>query len=27
MPKTVILAASRSPIGKLGGGLSTVDTT
>jgi len=25
MPKTVILAAARTPIGKLGGGLSTVD--
>jgi acetyl-CoA C-acetyltransferase len=27
MPKTVILAAARTPIGKLGGGLSTVDAT
>src|SRR6201987_1610476 len=25
MPKTVILSAARTPIGKLGGGLSTVD--
>ena len=27
MPKTVILAAARTPIGKLGGGLSSVDAT
>jgi acetyl-CoA C-acetyltransferase len=27
MPKTVILSAARTPIGKLGGGLSTVDAT
>jgi len=27
MPKTVILGAARTPIGKLGGGLSTVDAT
>src|SRR5579859_6731153 len=27
MPKTVILAAARTPIGRLGGGLSTVDAT
>src|SRR5690349_23615848 len=27
MPKTVILAAARTPIGKLGGGLSTIDAT
>src|SRR5436305_4112010 len=27
MPKTVILAAARTPIGKLGGGLASVDTT
>jgi acetyl-CoA C-acetyltransferase len=27
MPKTVILSAARTPIGKLGGGLSTVDPT
>src|SRR4051795_11506775 len=27
MPKTVILAAVRTPIGKLGGGLSTIDAT
>jgi acetyl-CoA C-acetyltransferase len=27
MPKTVILNAARTPIGKLGGGLSTVDAT
>ncbi|MGZ6645816.1 MAG: thiolase family protein, partial [Solirubrobacteraceae bacterium] len=25
MPKTVILGAARTPIGKLGGGLSTID--
>ena len=25
MPKTVILSSARTPIGKLGGGLSTVD--
>ncbi|MDX6715876.1 MAG: acetyl-CoA C-acetyltransferase, partial [Baekduia sp.] len=27
MPKTVILGTARTPIGKLGGGLSTVDAT
>ena len=27
MPKTVILSAARTPIGKLGGALSTVDPT
>jgi acetyl-CoA C-acetyltransferase len=27
MPKTVILGAARTPVGKLGGGLSTVDAT
>src|ERR1700760_839596 len=27
MPKTVILSAARTPIGKLGGGLSAVDAT
>ena len=27
MPKTVILSAARTPIGKVGGGLSTVDAT
>jgi acetyl-CoA C-acetyltransferase len=27
MPKTVILAAARTPIGKLGGGLSSLDAT
>jgi acetyl-CoA C-acetyltransferase len=27
MPKTVILSAARTPIGKLGGGLSTIDAT
>ena len=27
MPKTVILAAARTPIGKLGGGLASVDAT
>jgi acetyl-CoA C-acetyltransferase len=27
MPKTVILSAARTPVGKLGGGLSTVDAT
>ncbi|HWC26452.1 MAG TPA: acetyl-CoA C-acetyltransferase [Solirubrobacteraceae bacterium] len=27
MPKTVILGSARTPIGKLGGGLSTVDAT
>ncbi len=27
MPRTVILSAARTPIGKLGGGLSTVDAT
>jgi len=27
MPKTVILAAARTPIGKMGGGLSTLDAT
>jgi acetyl-CoA C-acetyltransferase len=27
MPKTVILSSARTPIGKLGGGLSTVDAT
>ena len=27
MPNTVILSAARTPIGKLGGGLSTVDAT
>ena len=27
MPKTVILGAARTPIGKLGGGLSTIDAT
>jgi acetyl-CoA C-acetyltransferase len=27
MPKTVILSTARTPIGKLGGGLSTVDAT
>src|SRR5205814_9297410 len=27
MPKTVILGTARTPIGKLGGGLSTLDAT
>jgi acetyl-CoA C-acetyltransferase len=27
MPKTVILSAARTPVGKLGGGLSTLDAT
>src|SRR6202161_2825584 len=27
MPKTVILASARAPIGKMGGGLSTLDAT
>src|SRR3954452_4011242 len=27
MPKTVILGAARTPIGKLGGGLSSIDAT
>ena len=27
MPKTVILGSARTPIGKLGGGLSTLDAT
>ena len=27
MPSTVILSAARTPIGKLGGGLSSVDAT
>src|SRR3954453_10244786 len=27
MPKTVILGTARTPIGKLGGGLSTIDAT
>src|SRR5438105_15076764 len=27
MPKTVILSAARTPIGKVGGGLSTLDAT
>ena len=27
MPKTVILGAARTPVGKLGGGLSTIDVT
>src|SRR5919112_6447363 len=27
MPKTVILGAARTPIGKMGGGLSTIDAT
>src|SRR6201747_2559348 len=27
MPKTVILAAARTPIGKLGGGLASLDAT
>src|SRR4051812_44082154 len=27
MPKTVILGAARTPFGKLGGGLSTLDAT
>src|SRR6201994_3493604 len=27
MPKTVILSAARTPIGKLGGGLSSLDAT
>src|SRR5262249_10011453 len=27
MPKTVILATARTPIGKMGGGLSSVDAT
>ena len=27
MPKTVILSAARTPIGKLGGGLAAVDAT
>src|ERR1700749_3916882 len=27
MPKTVILSASRTPLGKLGGGLSSLDAT
>ena len=27
MPKTVILSAARTPIGKMGGGLSTIDAT
>src|SRR3982074_1290904 len=27
MPKTVILSAARTPIGKLGGGLAAIDAT
>ena len=27
MPKTVILGAARTPFGKLGGGLSSLDAT
>src|SRR5437660_12268710 len=27
MPKTVILSAARTPIGKLGGGLASIDAT
>src|SRR5207302_3116499 len=27
MPKTVILSAARTPIGKMGGGLASVDAT
>jgi hypothetical protein len=27
MPKTVILGAARTPIGKMGGGLSSLDAT
>ena len=27
MPKTVILGAARTPIGKVGGGLSTLEAT
>src|SRR5437764_4811469 len=27
MPKTVILSAARTPIGKMGGGLATLDAT
>jgi acetyl-CoA C-acetyltransferase len=27
MPKTVILSAARTPIGKLGGGLASLDAT
>ena len=27
MPKTVILGTARTPIGKLGGGLSSIDAT
>jgi acetyl-CoA C-acetyltransferase len=27
MPQTVILGAARTPIGKLGGGLSSLDAT
>src|SRR5262252_3061624 len=27
MPKTVILSAARTPVGKLGGGLSSLDAT
>src|SRR5687767_3152967 len=27
MPKTVILGSARTPIGKMGGGLSTIDAT
>ena len=27
MPKTVILGSARTPIGKMGGGLSTLDAT
>ncbi|MEA2335812.1 MAG: acetyl-CoA C-acetyltransferase, partial [Solirubrobacteraceae bacterium] len=27
MPKTVILASARTPIGKMGGGLSTLEAT
>ncbi|MGI8731253.1 MAG: acetyl-CoA C-acyltransferase, partial [Solirubrobacteraceae bacterium] len=27
MPKTVILASARTPIGKLGGGLASLDAT
>ena len=27
MPKTVILSSARTPIGKLGGGLSSLDAT
>src|SRR5271156_6396805 len=27
MPKTVILGAARTPVGKMGGGLSTLDAT